>query len=521
MARPGSPGLTGEPAVRLEGIVQRFPGVLALDAVDFDLAPGEIHALLGENGAGKTTLIRLLGGLVRPDEGRIVVRGRPVRIPSPRAARRLGIGMVHQRFHLSEKHTVLQNLLLATPGLPFFLSRRTGREEAAATLARLAIELDLDGPVWQLGVGQRQRLEIAKAIHAGATILVLDEPTAVLAPEETPEFFEVLRGMRRSGLSIVFISHKLEEVLAIADRVTVLRHGKWVSTDPAAECDRATLARRMIGSDLPAAPPRSGSPGDVVLEAVGLVAKADRGGFAVRGVDLAVRAGEIHGVAGVTGNGQVELVETIAGLRPIESGRLAIGGRPCRPWDPALAIERGVRHIPADRHGMGCAPRLSVAENLVLKDQRSPRFARFGFLRRGAVRAHAEDRIAAFDVSPRSPSAPAGTLSGGNLQKVIAARETDAAPSVLVAAYPTRGLDVGAASALHAVIRRERDRGAAVLLVSEELAELIDLCDRISVLYEGRVVLSGPTDSLSPAELGRALSGGRRGYTTRLARPGA
>ncbi|MBI4617874.1 MAG: ABC transporter ATP-binding protein [Planctomycetes bacterium] len=507
LAASGSPG-TPPPAVRMTGIVKRFPDLVALGGIDFEVAGGEIHALLGENGAGKTTLVSVLAGLYPADEGRIEVAGRPVRIRSPRDARRLGIGMVHQRFRLSEKHTVLENLLLAREDVPYFLARSRVRAWAEALLARLALPLDLDLPIWQLSVGEQQRVEIAKALSSDARILILDEPTAVLGPQETPGFFAALSEMKRSGLSIVFITHKTAEVLAVADRVTVLAKGRRVATLSRGEFDERELARKIIGRDLPAPEPRARTvPGEPLLAVTGLSVKNDRGLPALDGVDLAVRAGEIHGIAGVSGNGQAELAETLAGLRRPWAGRITLAGESCDGWSPARAIARGVRYVPAERNRVGVAAGLSIAENLILKHHRSERFARGGFLRTAAIANHARETISRYGIAAPSPRVPVATLSGGNLQKVIAARETDGSPILLVAAYPTRGLDLGSARALHDVLRRERDRGAGIVFISEELRELLEIADRLSVLSGGRIALSGPASELAPEAIGLAMAG--------------
>ena len=501
-----------EPEVVLElrGITKRFPGIVANDAVDFDLRRGEVHALLGENGAGKSTLMNILYGLYSPDEGEILVRGEPVRISSPGDAIDRGIGMVHQHFMLIPVMTVTENIVLAVePRREGVLLDYGAARERVGELARsFGFAIDPDAKVQDITVGQQQRVEILKALYRRADILILDEPTAVLTPQEAVELFGILRNLQREGMSIIFISHKLNEVLDIADRVTVLRRGKKIETLPTAGATEEELARRMVGRDVVLRIDKAASqPGEPLLSVEDLHVRDDRGLEKVRGVSFEARAGEIVAIAGVDGNGQTELIDALTGLRRPESGRIVVEGRDVTGASARKHFELGVGHIPEDRQRRGLVLEFSLAENIGLHDYRHKPYSRLGWLYPKRLLERARRLIAEFDVRGGGPKTAGGALSGGNQQKVILAREIDRDPRVLVAAQPTRGLDVGAIEFVHRRLVEERDEGRAVLLVSLELEEVLSLADRILVIYEGELVGEFPP-SATEEELGVAMTGG-------------
>jgi ABC-type uncharacterized transport system ATPase subunit len=500
-------------AVTMRGIVKRFGGVPALDCVDFELRAGEIHALLGENGAGKTTLMSVLAGLYLPDAGTVLLNGQRVRFRSAGDAARAGIGMVHQHFKLVANLTVAENLALALPETtPAILPRRGLGARALVVAERLGWRLDPGVHVWHLPVGVQQRLEIVKVLAREPRVVVLDEPTAVLAPVELDELFAVLRRLREEGRAIVFISHKLNEVLQLCDRVTVLRHGRNAGTVDAAETSASELARRMLGAEtqreetLRAAPAPSSGAGQgriPVLRVDNLHVPGARGVEAVQGLSLEVRAGEIYGVAGVDGNGQEELAEAIVGLRKASAGTIELEGRPAPPRTAA----DGPGYIPSDRRRSGLVAGLSVRDNLVLELTGRPEASWGPWLRWHMLNREAEEMARAADVRAASLAQPVETLSGGNQQKIVIARALRRAPRLLVAVNPTRGLDVGAAAYVHERLHHERARGAAVLLISTELEEVLQLADRIGVLYEGR--LAGEVLPSASRETLGLLMGGR------------
>jgi ABC-type uncharacterized transport system ATPase subunit len=500
------------PILELEGITKRFPGVLANDHVDFDLEPGEVHALLGENGAGKSTLMNILYGLYTPDEGRILLHGRPIELGSTKAAIEHGIGMVHQHFMLIPVMTVAENIVLASePRRAGVLLDYDAADNRVRELSdRYGLAVDPDARIDRITVGQQQRVEILKALYRGAEILVLDEPTAVLTPQEAQELFEIIRSLKEQGKSIIFISHKLNEVLEIADRITTLRRGKLVETVPAAGATEEGLARMMVGREvLLRVDKRAASPGEPLLVVEHLNVTDDRGLEAVRDVSFQVRAGEILGLAGVDANGQSELIDAIAGLRHPDSGRIVLDGRDITHDTAREVIDAGVGHIPEDRHRRGLVLAFSLTENLALHAYRSPPDSRHGFLQLGKMLARAKRLLREFDVRGGTPTTSASALSGGNQQKVVLAREIDTDPKVLIAAQPTRGLDVGAIEFVHRRLVEQRDAGRGVLLVSLELEEILSLSDRILVIYEGRIVGEFPPTA-TEEELGFAMTGGRR-----------
>jgi simple sugar transport system ATP-binding protein len=498
------------PVLEMRGITKRFPGVLANDRVDFDLMKSEVHALLGENGAGKSTLMSILYGLYRPDEGRIFLDGKEVELNSPRAAIDLGIGMVHQHFMLIPVMTVTENIVLGIEPhqAGIFLDHDAARERVLELGQRFGLAVDPDARIDRTTVGQQQRVEILKALYRKADILILDEPTAVLTPQEATELFGILEMLRQEGLSIIFISHKLNEVLEIADRITVLRRGKKIETLPAAGATEESLATLMVGREvLLRVDKRPAEPQDVLLRVEGLQVLDDRDLPACRGVSFDVRGGEIVGIAGVDGNGQTQLIEAITGLRRTTGGRVEIGGRDLTGASTSKVLDSGVGHIPEDRQKRGLVLEFNLAENFALHDFDRPPNSRFGWLRPGRLVARAVKLVKEFDVRGGGARTPAGSLSGGNQQKVVVAREVDGDPRVLIAAQPTRGLDVGAIEFVHRRLVEERDEGRAVLLVSLELDEILSLSDRILVMYEGRIVGEFPPD-VAEEKLGVAMLGG-------------
>lgn len=504
------PGAQPETAILGSGIVKRFPGVLANDHVDFELRAGEVHALLGENGAGKSTLMNIFAGLYEPDEGEIQVNGRPVAFRSPRDAIASGIGMVHQHFALVPSQTVTENVILGLGRPRFRLGLDRFDDEIRDLAASVGLHVDPRARIWQLSVGEQQRVEILKLLYRGARILIMDEPTAVLAPQEIDELFATLRSMTAAGRSVVFISHKLGEVLAIADRITVMRRGRVTAAGlPAAGATKEDLARLMVGRTVLERIHRvDREPGDVVLEVRDVSAHNDRGLPALRGASLQIRAGEIVGLAAVAGNGQAELAEVITGLRECH-GSIRLHGEEVANRPPAHVIKRGVGHVPEDRTSVGSAPNLSIVDNAIMKRYRERPIARGWILDRSAASDLAEQLTSEYDIVAPSVHSDARLLSGGNLQRLILAREIERKPGLLVAVQPTRGLDVGAIETVHQLLLDRRAAGAAILLISEELDELIALADRIDVMYEGRVVGSFPPDADLINDIGlRMASGG-------------
>ena len=510
VSRRGADG--APPAVSMRGITKRFPAVVANEDVHFEAAAGEVHALLGENGAGKSTLSNILTGLYRPDEGEIHLHGERVEFHAPRDALDAGISMVHQHFRLVERFTVAENLALGDhrrEGRSFRVHPRAIERRVAELEERYGLPVDPRARIWQLSVGEQQRVEILKALYLDARILILDEPTAVLTPQESEVLFGTLREMAADGRTIVFISHKLHEVKAVSDRVTVLRGGRNVATVDADDATPRSLAEMMVGRDLgEGVRPHARDFGDVVLLLEDVWADGDRGGAAVRGVSLSVRSGEIAAIAGVAGNGQRELAETIAGIRPATKGSVRVAGKSPRPGDPRGAIGAGVAYVPEDRLGTGLAPSISVASNLVLKSYRKPPASNGPLLRLRRIRDSAVELIKRYRIAAPGPQAPVRLLSGGNLQKVVLAREFSAQPKVLVAASPTRGLDVGAIESVHAYLHEAAASGVAVLLLSEDLDEILTLADRIAVVYEGRIVGETTRAEASVEEIGLLMAGG-------------
>ena len=475
--------------VEMRDIIKCFPGVRANSRVCFDVMPGEVHALLGENGAGKSTLMRQLYGLYQPDEGDIILEGVPVTLKSPADAIRAGIGMIHQHFMLVPTLTVAQNVALGQRSrrAPLLdLGRVSARIQELSAEYRLKV--DPRAYVWQLSVGEQQRVEIMKTLYRGARLIILDDPTAVLTPQEVEDLFATLRRMVREGHSLVFISHKLNEVMAISDRVTVLRNGRVVGSRPTGEVTRAELVRMMVGQELaePTPRPRERGPARLVVER--LKAMGDRGSDALRGVDLAVHAGEIVGLAGVSGNGQRELAECLAGMRRCSAGRIRLGDTDLTLATLNERVEAGMAYVPEERMRDGAIREFSVQENVFLHDHRQRRFARGIFLRFSRMAEHAEGLVRDFAVKTPGLDTPLKNLSGGNIQKLIMARELSRRPEVLVAAQPTRGVDISSTAYIHERLLAQREAGTGILLISEDLEEITTLADRIAVMYEGRII---------------------------------
>ena len=498
--------------IELAGITKRFPGVLANSRISLQVAPGEIHALVGENGAGKSTLMKILYGLYQPDEGSIAVRGTRVTLDSPRHAIVLGIGMVHQHFMLIPRFTVTENVILGSePARAGRIEMDAARTRVRALCDQYGLALDPDAEVGTLSVGEQQRVEIVKVLYRGAEVLILDEPTAVLTPHEVDDLFANLRRMRDEGKTIVFISHILEEVLAIADHITVLRRGQVVGTLPARGATKAQIAEMMVGRpvlmDLPVPVVE---PGPVRLRLEDAVVAGARGRPAVRGVSLAVRGGEIYGIAGVEGNGQSELVEALVGLRPLASGRLIIADQEMTRAGPHGIRLLGVACIPEDRHLRGLVLAMEVWENLILGHHTRPIFGRGLFLDRAAIERYAQERVVRFDVRTPSLDTPALALSGGNQQKLVVAREFAFEPMVLIAAQPTRGLDIGATEFVRRQILEAKAGGLAVILVSAMLEEVLSLADRVGVIHAGRLVAEIPRGGATPREIGLYMTGARQ-----------
>jgi ABC-type uncharacterized transport system ATPase subunit len=494
--------------VEMRGIVKRFPGVLANDHIDFNVEAGQIHALLGENGAGKTTLMNVLYGLYQPEEGGLFFRDQRVQLASPRDAIQLGIGMVHQHFMLIPPLTVAENVILghkhsANP----ILDLEDAQERISELSKRYGLPVDPQDEVWQLSVGEQQRVEIIKALYRGAEVLILDEPTSVLIPQEVGDLFQVLRRMAEEGKAIVFISHKLDEVMQVSHKVTVLRDGKVVATLDTENTSESELARLMVGREVLFRIEREEPKlGDVVLRVNDLDAFGDKGLLALKGISFEIRAGECVGFAGVSGNGQRELAGVISGLRPASAGSVQIGDADMTNRSPAEIIRVGLGYVPEERQRVGSIGDFTVAENAILETHKS-HFTQGVFLDRLAIKQHVTDLISNYDVKTPSSETPARNLSGGNLQKLILGRELSRHPGLLLAAQPTRGLDVGATEYIRQELMRARDQGTAILLISEDLDEILSLSDRILVMYEGQIVGELSSEKADIETLGLMMGG--------------
>lgn len=507
--------MTGDPAapaVAAVGVTKRFPGVVANDRVTFEAAPGEVHALLGENGAGKTTLCNILIGLYRPDEGELRMGGVPVRFHSPKDAHAARISMVHQHLRLVESMSVAENVVLGwSRRRAFRFSPRAVEREVAQVAEQYHMSVDPSVKIWQLSMGERQRVEILKGLYRGARVLILDEPTTVLTPLEADQLFVSLREMTASGATVIFISHKMPEVLAVSDRITILRKGRSVATLNAKDADAKELATLMVGQDVPV-PTRVATAAVAVisrpvLELEGVSAQGDLGLEALHQVSLALKPGEILGIAGVAGNGQGELAEVIAGMRSPTHGTIRVDGAVLPHGDVRAAIDHGVAYIPEDRMGTGVAVDLSIKDNIILKAYRNKDLRLGPLIRRRKVAARAQELMQRFDVRAPSAESLIRQLSGGNVQRVLLARELSAGPRVLVAASPTRGLDVRSTHDIRALLIRTAEGGAGVLLISEDLDEILHVADRIAVLSSGRIVGVVDRDKATMQQLGLMMTG--------------
>lgn len=499
--------------MEMVGIVKRFPGVLANDRVDFDVNSGEVHALLGENGAGKSTLMRILYGLYKPDEGKILIDGAPVEIESPHDAIQLGIGMIHQHFMLVPTLTVAENVAL---GLPSSRGPLTDLEVVSKRIRELAemygLQVDPNAYVWQLAVGQQQRVEIIKVLYRGAALLILDEPTAVLTPQEVQDLFVTLRQMVQDGHALIFISHKLQEVIDISNRVTVLRDGRTIGSRPTGDTTKEELARMMVGREIGFKPKHlDKTNGEVRLMLKDVWANSDLGTPALRGVNLELHSGEILGVAGVSGNGQRELAQVITGLRPTTRGAIQLGDKDITRKSPGEILSMGLSYIPEERMRDGMIREFSVSENIILREHQKQPYSRFGFLNFQRIARESAAMIESFNVKTPSQETPVKNLSGGNIQKLLLARELSRKPKVLVAAQPTRGVDIGATEYVHRSLIEQRSEGTAILLISEDLDEILSISDRIIVIYEGQIMGEVITKEATPEGLGLLMAGVRPG----------
>ena len=497
------------PLLEMRGITKRFPGVIANENVDLTVYPGEIHALLGENGAGKSTLMNILTGIYFPNEGTICYKGRPVSLDSPRKAVKLGIGMVHQHFKLVEPMTVAENVFLYAGKCGFWLNKKRMNQEVQAYAEQFHLPVDPAAAIRELSIGEQQRVEILKLLVSGSELLILDEPTAVLTPQESDALFTALRKMAQSGKSVLLITHKLGEVMQAADRITVLRGGKSIATMPLAETTQEELTALMVGRRLETVARAADSvPGErVVLQLDRICAANERNLPALRDVSLALHAGEIVGIAGVSGNGQRELAEVLAGMRKVTGGRMVLEGRDVTGQGPRQAIDSGIAYIPEDRLGVGLVGQMSLAENYILKNFSQPQSSRRGILRQKAIDQQTAEAVDAYQIKNAGIHTQAGLMSGGNLQKLLVAREVASDPKVIIAAYPVHGLDIGAINSIHEILLEERRRGKAIVLISEDLEELFALSDRIAVLYGGRMSEPLPIAQATVEEIGRRMVG--------------
>lgn len=495
--------------LEMKGITKRFPGVLANDHVDFDVHTGEVHALLGENGAGKSTLMKILYGMYHPDEGEILINKKPVAIASPTDSIGLGIGMIHQHFMLVQTLTVAENVAL---GVPSNRGPLTDLDAVSKRIEQLGskynLKIDPSAYIWQLSVGQQQRVEIIKALYRGAELLILDEPTAVLTPQEVDELFVIMRQMISEGHALIFISHKLHEVVEISSRVTVLRDGHKIGTKPTSETTKQDLANWMVGREVGLMPKHENVQlGELRLELEAVSCGSDRGTPGLRAVSFDVHSGEILGVAGVSGNGQRELAEVITGLRKTTAGKIRLESEDTTDLEAGALTERMLSYIPEERMRDGMIREFSVAENMILREHHKPPFSRNGVLNLREISNYAGKLIAQFQVKTPSRDTPGKSLSGGNIQKMVLARELARHPRAIIAAQPTRGLDIGATEYVRAQLLEQRASGAAILLISEDLDEILALSDRIAVIYEGQIMDILPRAEATPERLGLLMAG--------------
>lgn len=509
----------GEPILVVDEVSKLFPGVVANDAVSVEIRKAEIHCLLGENGAGKTTLADILYGVYRPDQGQVRLHGQQLELNSPRDAIEAGIGMVHQHFELVPPMSVIENVVIGTQAKQW-LDLTEARNRLDDFFADYDVEIDPDAEVGRLSVGEQQWVEIFKTLYFGVEILILDEPTAVLTPQGVEELFRILRRMRDDGLTIILITHKLKEVMELSDRVTVLRRGQVVGTVDTGDVDQRELARMMVGRDvLLQVDKQRREPGEPVLEVRDVHLVSDTGRGSLEGLSVTVGAGEIVGVAGVSGNGQNALFDAVMGVRHPDSGTIRIAGTDVTHSPPHRIAALGVASVPGDRIVQGLMMDFSVKENLVLGDQRNQRFARAGFLSRGRIDSFAEESIERFEIKTPSATQKTRTLSGGNLQKIIMARELSGDPRLIVVHQPTRGLDIAASEYVRRRLVQERDRGAGLLLLSEDLDEIFQLSDRIAVIHDGRIVAVTEPDATTLEEIGMHMAGATGADTSTTAAP--
>lgn len=496
-------------AIEMRNITKRFPGITANDRISFQVKKGEIHALLGENGAGKSTLMNILMGLYQPDEGEIYVDGKQVDIVDPNTAIRLGINMVHQHFMLVEPFTVTENIILGSePKQGIKIDYRKAEASIRDISEKYGLKIDPRALIQDISVGMQQRVEIMKTLYRGAQILIFDEPTAVLTPQEIQELIEIMRSLAKEGRTIILITHKLKEIMSIADTVTIIRRGKVIDSFPIGNTNEHELAEKMVGREVNFTVDKEAKEtGDTVLRVENLVVRDNRGIGAVNGLNLEVHGGEIVGIAGVDGNGQSELIEALTGLRKIDSGHIYLNGEEITKLSTRRITERGMAHIPEDRQKRGLVLDFTVAENMVLNTYYQPPFSSGGFIRRDETLKNAETLIGEFDVRTPSADTPIRALSGGNQQKAIIAREVKRNPDLLIAAQPTRGLDVGAIEFIHRRLVEQRNQGKAVLLISFELDEVMGLCDRIAVMFKGEIVGIVDPKQTTERELGLLMSG--------------
>jgi ABC-type uncharacterized transport system ATPase subunit len=502
-------GHTRIDSLEMRNITKRFPGVLANANVDFDVKAGEVHALLGENGAGKSTLMKVLYGLYGQDEGEIYLNGKSISISSPTDAINHGIGMIHQHFMLVETLTVAENVALGMPSARGFMTDLDRVSERILELGKIyGLEIDPSAYIWQLSVGQQQRVEIIKALYRGAALLILDEPTAVLTPQEVKEVFVIMRQMVADGHGLIFISHKLHEIMDICDRVTVLRDGYKIGTKIIANITKSELANWMVGREVSMTRELEEIPlGPARLQLKDVTCKSDRGTPALRSVSLDVYSGEILGVAGISGNGQRELAEAITGLREVTGGTVLLEGQDVTNFRPGILTDRMLSYIPEERMKDGMIKDFTISENMILREHHKSPFAEKGFLMLKTIAKHSDNLIDRFRVKTPSRETKAGSLSGGNIQKVVLAREISRQPRVLIAAQPTRGLDVGATEYVHAQLIEQRRNGTAIMMISEDLDEVMAVSDRIAVICEGEIMGIVPRDEATPEKLGLMMAG--------------
>ena len=497
-----------EPILRIQNIVKTFPGVKALDGVNLNIHSGEIHTILGENGAGKSTLMNVLNGLYSPDSGQIIIDGKQHVFTSPKDSIKAGIGMVHQHFMLVKNHTVLENILLSVEGLSSFFSRKKLKAQVSDILKGFEMEIDLDEPMWKLSIGAQQWVELIKLLIRDCRILILDEPTAVLTPQEADRLFQFLTSLKAKGKSIIFISHKMREVMALSDRVTILKKGTTVKELVRGEFDENLLAGLMIGGDeIPHWEKNHKASGGEILRIENISVDNDKGLSDLTDFSLSIRKGEILGIAGIAGNGQKALAEVLTGLKEPKSGKIMLETEDITTADSRKTHIAGIAHVPEDRKSMGIAPEMSVDENLILKSYMDRKFRNFIIQDKKAIKDNAEKLIKEFAIKAGPAGTPIRLLSGGNIQKVIIARELSLEPSVLVALYPTRGLDIGSAEYVHKVMMDARDRDMSTILISEDLDELLKLSDRIAVMFRGRITGMADPDSTTREEIGLLMSG--------------